>query len=298
MQPSALPTPPNPSRGPGTFELPGQPPRVIVRVILFALIEVVTMMVLGPLLKPWAGSLVAGAVVSFGAAALANAITLRIYERGRLSDIGLTVDDGGMRNLGLGFLGGLGAALFVMVPPLLLGMAKLVPAPEQPRNWYSLLFVSVVLLLGAVGEEMLFRGYGFQLLLKRWGAFATILPMAVLFSNAHSGNPDITWIGYANTFLWGVLFGVCFLRTGDLWLSTGMHFGWNWTLPLFGVNLSGFTMSVTGYRMEWTAGQLWSGGGYGVEGSILTLIVIPIVAFYIWKAPFSVQRPYLLREEE
>jgi hypothetical protein len=30
----------------------------------------------------------------------------------------------------------------------------------------------------------------------------------------------------------------------------------------------------------------------------LTLIVIPIVAFYIWKAPFSVQRPYLLREEE
>ena len=53
-------------------------------------------------------------------------------------------------------------------------------------SWPSLLFVSIILLFGAVGEEMLFRGYGFQVLVKAIGPFATILPMAVLFGLAHS----------------------------------------------------------------------------------------------------------------
>jgi membrane protease YdiL (CAAX protease family) len=174
-------------------------------------------------------------------------------------------------------------------------MARLVPAPEQPRNWASFVFVSIVLLFGAAGEEMLFRGYGFQLLLRRWGPFATILPVSVLFAWAHSGNPDVTTLALVNTFLWGVMFGVCFLRSGDLWLPIGMHFGWNWTLPLFGVNVSGFTMSVTGHVMEWSAGTLWSGGGYGLEGSLLTLLVLPFAGYALWKAPVTVRRPFLFR---
>ena len=41
----------------------------------------------------------------------------------------------------------------------------------------------------------------------------------------------------ANTILWGIVLGYSFLRSGDLWLPIGLHFGWNWTLPLLGVNL-------------------------------------------------------------
>ena len=93
-----------------------------------------------------------------------------------------------------------------------------------------------------------------------------------------------------NTFLWGALFGWCVFRSGDLWLPIGIHYGWNWTLPLFGVNLSGFTMGVTGYKLEWSAGQLWSGGDYGVEGSLLTSVVVPLVAVALWKAPVMTQR--------
>ena len=47
--------------------------------------------------------------------------------------------------------------------------------------------------------------------------------------------------------LFGVLFGYAYLRTSALWLPIGLHFGWNVVLPLFGANLSGFTMGVTGY---------------------------------------------------
>lgn len=272
-----------------------RPPRIGVRVAIFAFIQIFTLMAAGQILMPWAGPLVTGAASTFFAAALANAVTLRIYERGQLSDIGLGTHPGWRKNLAIGAALGIGSGVLVAGVPLLTGMARLVAAPEQPRSWASFVFVSVVLLFGAAGEEMLFRGYGFQLLLRRWGPFATILPVSVLFAWAHSGNPDVTALALVNTFLWGVLFGLCFLRSGDLWLPIGVHFGWNWTLPLFGVNVSGFTMSVTGHVMEWRAGTLWSGGGYGLEGSLLTLLVLPLTGYALKKAPVTVRRPFLFR---
>lgn len=281
---------------PASLDKPPSKPRIGVRVAVFAFIVVITLIVLSPFLLSWAGTLITGATVTFTAAILANGITLRIYERGRLSDIGLGFSPNSGRNFGIGFAGGFVAAALCAGIPLLTGLATLQPAPDQPRNIPSFIFISVILLFGAIGEEMLFRGYGFQLLLHRWGAFATILPMGVLFAWAHSNNPDVTVLALVNTFLWGVLFGLCFLRSGDLWLSIGVHFAWNWTIPLFGVNVSGFPMSVTGYKMVWSAGPLWSGGGYGLEASLLTLFVLPLIGWYLWKAPVAVQKPFLLRE--
>src|SRR6266513_588831 len=97
-------------------------------------------------------------------------------------------------------------------------------------------------------------------LLRAVGPFATILPVSVLFGLAHSTNQNVSPLAVVNTVLWGVLLGYAFIRSGDLWLPIGLHFGWNWTLPLLGENLSGFTMGVTGYAMHWKAGVLWSGG--------------------------------------
>jgi len=270
-------------------------PQLLVRVLVFGIVAFAAREVFARLFG-FAGPLVAGAMVVFGSALLSNGVTLRIYERARFSDIGLKLDGDALRNFGWGATVGSGAALLVIAVSLLARLATLVPAPEQPRNVGSAVFVAIVLLMGAMGEEILFRGYGFQLLLARWGAFSTILPTAVLFAAAHGGNPDITELGYFNTFLWGVLFGLCFLRSGDLWLPIGVHFAWNWTLPLFGANLSGFTMSVTGYAMKWNASPIWSGGGYGPEASLLTTFVMPLAAYAIWRLPVRVDKPFLLRE--
>jgi uncharacterized protein len=90
------------------------------------------------------------------------------------------------------------------------------------------------------------------------------------------------------------LFGYAFLRSGDLWLPIGLHFGWNFTLPLFGVNVSGLTMKLTAVQMEWTVGPLWSGGEYGPEASVLTSVVLVGLSLYLWKAPVRFQEPRLL----
>ncbi|HUS06310.1 MAG TPA: type II CAAX endopeptidase family protein [Bryobacteraceae bacterium] len=235
------------------------------------------------------GYLVAAAGGTFAAAAVANAVTVRVFERGRLSNIGLGWVSGSGRNLSLGLLGGIGAASIVLLVPLATGMADLQPAPEQAGGFPSLLFVSVVLLFGAVGEEMLFRGYAFQILMGSMGRFATILPVAILFALMHSSNQNVSNLGLLNTFGFGIVLGYAVARSGDLWLPIGIHFGWNWTLPLFGVNLSGFRMGVTGVVLHWKVGELWSGGGYGPEASVLTSLVIVGLMIYLVKAPVKPQ---------
>jgi len=129
---------------------------------------------------------------------------------------------------------------------------------------------SALLLFGAAGEEMMFHGYAFQLLVRHMGPFATILPVGVAFGLAHLGNQGSTLMGFLNTILWGVLLGYACYRSGALWMPIGMHFGWNVMLPLAGANLSGFTIRIMGYALHPNAGSFWSGGAYGPEGSVLT----------------------------
>jgi membrane protease YdiL (CAAX protease family) len=272
---------------------------VLLRVGVFALIALLGYFFFPMIMLFLLGDgvpLIIATLGTFAAAAVANAVVLRIYERAQLADIGLGWTAASRRNLLLGSAGGIGAGAVVLVGPLLVRAADLTPIPNQHLQWPSLLFISLILLFGAVGEEMLFRGYAFQVLVKAIGPFATILPMAVLFGLAHSPNLNFTWLALANTVLWGVVLGYAFVRSGDLWLPIGLHFGWNWTLPLFGANLSGFTMGVTGYSIEWKVGGLWSGGAYGPEGGLLTSAIVVALFFYLHRVPIQHQDAFLLRE--
>lgn len=254
---------------------------IILRVGLFVIIGWMGVIIFSWLMISVAGLLVTSALSTFGAAAVANAITVRIYERGRLSDLGLGWNAASSREFGIGVVLAAAAAVLILAGPMALGFSRFERIPGVEHPWSSMFFVSIVLLFGAVGEEMLFHGYAFQLLIRSLGAFATILPAAILFGFAHAGNLNASWLGLINTVLWGILLGYAYLRTQALWLPIGLHFGWNVTLPLFGVNLSGFTMGVTGYGLHWMTGNLWSGGGYGPEGSLLTTFIVIALFFAV-----------------
>ncbi len=247
---------------------------ILLRVGLFVVIGWLGVSLFPLLMLPLAGIVVTSALSVFAAAAVANAITVRVYERGRLSDLGLGWTNTSLREFLFGLAGGGGAAVVILAGPLAAGVARFDPVPGVEHPWAGFAFVSVVLLFGAAGEEMLFHGYAFQLLIRSLGAFATILPSSVLFGLAHLGNQNVTMLGALNTVFWGILFGYAYVRTNALWLPIGLHFGWNFVLPIFGVNLSGFTMGVTGYALHWRAGDLWSGGSYGPEGSLLTTAIV------------------------
>ena len=271
---------------------------VVLRVGVFAFLGYAGLNVFAALILPVGGYLAAAALGTFATAAVANAIAVRIWERGRLSDIGLGWTADSRHNLAAGAAVGIGGALLVLAPPLATGAARIEWTSGAAFHWPSFLFVSLLLLFGAIGEEMLFRGYGFQILVKNLGPYATILPISVMFGLAHAGNSNATPLGIFNTIAWGVVFGVAFLRSGDLWLPIGLHFGWNWTLPLFGANLSGFKMVGGGYAMRWSAGPLWSGGEYGPEGGLLTSLAIVPVMFFLFRGPIRHQRAWLFRQPQ
>jgi hypothetical protein len=257
---------------------------LILRVGLYILLAWIGLLLFPAILLPLGGIVVTSTLSTFAAAAVANAVVVRIYERGRLADVGLSGSSSAGREFLTGTAAGMVAVLCVVLLPLALQMVKFQRAGAVVEHpWAAFAFGAFAIFFGAIGEELLFRGYAFQLLVRSLGPFATILPTSVIFGLMHSWNPNATPLGIVNTVAWGILLGYAVWRTGALWLAIGLHFGWNLALPLLGSNLSGFTMGVTGYTLEWNVGVLWSGGGYGVEGSLLTTGIVVALFFALRK---------------
>jgi len=242
------------------------------------------------------GRLFGSAFSTFFAAVLTNIITLRIYEGRSLADIGFHWNAASARNLVWGLIGGIAAATAVLTIPLLAGADVMQQVAGSGWHWRIFVFVTLVLILGAAGEEILFRGYGFQVLLRSLRPEAAIGLVGIMFGGLHLSNPHSSWLGLLNTAGFGILFGYAFWRSRDLWFPFGLHFGWNFTLPLFGADVSGIKLGVAGYQPQWRAGPLWSGGEYGPEASVLTSAVLLVLFAFIWKAPIRPQRNLLLDE--
>jgi membrane protease YdiL (CAAX protease family) len=265
------------------------PLRLFLHVGVYVVLYFLTALVFGQVLL-WLGGYLAGNVgaVLFSAFS-ANWLALRIYENRRVIDLGLWWNRATMENLAWGIIGGAGSACLVLLPPLIVGAAHMVRTPAESSSAGAVIFVIALLAAGSGGEELFFRGYGFQILLAALGPYATIIPVGVIFALMHSSNPNASWFGIANTAGFGILFGYAYLRSRDLWLPIGLHFGWNLTFPLFGVNLSGLRINMTGYEMLWTAGGLWSGGDYGPEASVLTSAALLLLFALVRKAPIRRQ---------
>ena len=257
---------------------------IIIRVAFFIVITVVGLELLTPMFLLF-GVMVAGTVSLGGTGLIANLLTMRIFDRRPFADIGLRGGRPAARNFVIGLILGAGAAALMLAAPLLAGTGHLVARSNSEFAWKGLLFYLFALFVAACGEEMIFRGYAFQVLIRNLGPFATVLPVGVLFGFAHSMNPNHSWLGVMNTMLWGILLGYAFLRSHDLWLPIGLHFDWNAVLPLFGVNLSGLTIEVTRYFYQWDLTPLWSGGNYEPEGGLLTTIFGLALFFALARAP-------------
>jgi membrane protease YdiL (CAAX protease family) len=261
------------------------PLQIAIRLGVYVLLCFITLLIFGGLFSWFENPILAAAGSVLVVGVFANWLVLRIFNQLHLADAGLHLNRASAENLAIGLAGGVGSAALVLGPPLLVGAAHLAPAAGYEFSIGSIAFLIALLAGGALGEELMIHGYAFQLLVREIGAWATIIPVAVIFAFLHGSNPGSSWLSTGITAGFGAVFGYAWLRSRDLWLPIGLHFGWNFTLPLFGVNISGLRIRVTGYELSWTAGNLWSGGDYGPEASILTLAVLALLFVFIRKAP-------------
>ncbi|MGB0716497.1 MAG: lysostaphin resistance A-like protein [Phycisphaerae bacterium] len=138
----------------------------------------------------------------------------------------------------------------------------------------DLLILAFMMLFVAIGEEWLYRGYVFQLLARETMIGAMIIP-GVLFVLCHgAGDGTFHLLPMLNLLLGHVWFGVAFLRTRDMGLPIGMHFGWNLMLgPVLFGRVSGKQLNETLFVTDYPA-SFWIGGAFGLEGGFLTTIFL------------------------
>jgi uncharacterized protein len=146
--------------------------------------------------------------------------------------------------------------------------------------------VAALLLFGALLEELSFRGYPFQKLAEACGAFWAVVVLSALFGWVHLGNPEaggwLSW-GFFNTLAVGLLFALARIRSGSLWFSFGLHFGWNlFQGAVFGLPVSGLREFSTVVSASAHGSQALTGGAYGPEGSATCSIVLVVGLPLVW----------------
>lgn len=216
------------------------------------------------------GELWVSVVLSLVAALATSWAVLALVERRPFGALGFALGAGAVRQS----VGGtaLGAALLglAVLPVVLTGEAHWVPDAGTAGGYAATLASTLVFFaLAAAVEEVLFRGYPFQVLVNGIGPWGATLLSSALFAAVHGSNPNVTAAGLANIFVAGVLLAVAYLRTRSLWFATAVHLGWNWAMAtLLDFPVSGLLWDTPLYDVVETGPDWWTGGPFGPEAGV------------------------------
>jgi uncharacterized protein len=131
-------------------------------------------------------------------------------------------------------------------------------------------------------EEFSFRGYLQSTLASGMGFWPAAVLLSVLFGAAHSGNSGEALLGEMMAGGFGLVSAFALRRTGNIWLSIGMHASFDWgETCFFGVPDSGAV--AQGHILNSLFhGPVWlTGGSVGPEASVFAFGVLIVWALII-----------------
>lgn len=132
----------------------------------------------------------------------------------------------------------------------------------------------------AIAEELIFRGYILSNILSITNKITALLVSSIFFSVFHLFNVNVSFIGFANLFLLGILLGLLYYMTNHLWLSICLHLFWNFTQgTILGYAVSGLSVKSI-FHIEQKGTEILTGGDFGYEGSIICTLLTTITIVY------------------
>jgi uncharacterized protein len=216
----------------------------------------------------------AGTVVACIALLVIYALLVRGIERRPARELAL------LRGAPLAVIGVLiGLALFCTVYAILWAMGV---ARWNGFGGYHGLFTALIpSMIAAVGEELAIRGGVFRVLEDSLGTLIALLLSAALFGFLHAMNPGATLLSdVAIALEAGILLGVAYAVSRNLWLAIGLHFGWNFTEGgVFGAAVSGDGGGHGIVQVTFSGSDLLTGGKFGPEASVVAVGVCLAAAF-------------------
>lgn len=182
------------------------------------------------------------------------------------------------RELGAGLL--LGAGLVTLTFAVLAALGAYQFGGVNAPSVMMLLPLAELVLVGTA-EEMVFRGVIFGVTQRALGSKAAIAVSALVFSLAHLPNAGVSVLAIAVIAAYGVLQAALYMKTRRLWACIGTHIAWNYCVSqVFSSTVSGHAAIDGLLRGELVGNAMLTGGVFGVEGSLVTLLVIAAAAAF------------------
>lgn len=236
------------------------------------------------------GSLPKGSSIIFVVLAVTATIAVYVARRGldkkSFVSLGLGRPRAAWKDVGFGFLLSGVMAAVVLATMALFGFVEDVQlATPDAAGWRALLGALAVTVLIGYWEELVFRGYLLQNMAEGMGMPIAVAVSCLLYGAVHAGNPNAGVLSTLIIVLFGFLRIYGYLATGLLWLSIGMHIGWNFFQgAVFGFAASGQREPFTLVSHRPSAADWLSGGDFGPEASVVTvpIVLLALLAMRAW----------------
>jgi membrane protease YdiL (CAAX protease family) len=90
--------------------------------------------------------------------------------------------------------------------------------------------------------------------------------------------------------VYGVLQAALYMKTRRLWACIGTHIAWNYCISeVFSSTVSGHAASDGLLRGELVGNTMLTGGVFGVEGSLIALVLITVASAFWLRRAFASQ---------
>lgn len=188
-----------------------------------------------------------------------------------------------LSNLLKGFSLGLALFLLTLLSLVVLGQYRLESIHLNPYYLAFVVFTIPFWILQGTAEEVVARAWLLPQLASRTNLKLAILISSLFFTLLHMGNSGLTPLSLVNLFLFGVAMALYLLKTDTVWGVAGIHGAWNFAQGnLFGILVSGQPSGTSLMTFLPQGNQDWlSGGSFGIEGSIMTSLVLLLLIVYL-----------------
>lgn len=213
-------------------------------------------------------------------------IVRRLLDKRSISSLGLTLNIQILWDI----LIGIGITFVVMgtifAAMLLLGWSKFESFAWQTESIFNVIANTVTFLVIFIfvgwNEELLSRGYHLQTIASGTNLFWGVIISSSVFGLLHLGNPNATWVSAAGILFAGLFLAFGYVRTQQLWLSIGLHIGWNFFEGVvFGFPVSGLDIYPLTH-IKVSGPEIWTGGAFGPEAGLIVLPALMLGSILIY----------------
>ena len=204
-------------------------------------------------------------------------ILFRSLEKRRISELDIT----NVKSIILSFILSI---LIIGISFILLNIIGLITISDVQVPELIILNVIVVISFVLI-EEFFFRAIFYRIIESSWGTKIALVLSALIFALLHLSNENTSILSFLSVISGGLVLGILYTYTKNLFVPIAFHFGWNLSQVLLGFGLSGgdefnklyvFNLNVKG-------NTILTGGESGVENSVLIVIILLALFAILYK---------------